>query len=73
MRTIKVNAEVFDRIKAFAGFYDMPVEAALNRALKEWLDATGDIMMATTEYKRRHSSTGKPFLVKRSVGIKTQP
>jgi hypothetical protein len=72
VRTIKVNAEVFDRIKAFAAFYDMPVEAAMNRALKEWMDATGDIIMANTEHKRRQTSTPKLFLVKRSAGIKTQ-
>ena len=67
MRTITVSPEAFTRIVEFAAFYDMPVKDALNKAITEWMDTTGDVMMAFTENERRKVATrSKLTLVKRS-------
>ena len=67
MRTITVSPEAFTRIVEFATFYDMPIRDALNKAITEWMEATGDLMKAFTENDRRKVVTrSKLTLVKRS-------
>jgi len=68
MRTVKINPEAFARIEEFAAYFNIPVKDALNKAVTEWMEATGDVMMAFTENERRKAATrSKLTLVKRSA------
>lgn len=66
MRTITIDPKALARIEEFAEYFRIPVEDALNKAITEWMEATGDMMMAFTENERRKvASRTKLTLVKR--------
>jgi len=71
LRTIAIDPKALARIEEFAAYFNIPVQEALNKALTEWMDATGDVMMAFTENERRKVVTrSKLTLVRRqSAGV----
>jgi hypothetical protein len=57
MRAITIDPKELARIEEFAAYFNIPVQEALNKAVAEWMDATGDVMMAFTENERRKVAT----------------
>ena len=67
-RRISIDPKAFARIEEFAAYFNISVQEAITKAVGEWMDATGDIMMAFTENERRKVATrSKLTLVKRQA------
>lgn len=68
LRTIAIDPKALARIEEFAAYFNISVQEAMNKAVTEWMDATGDVMMAYTENERRKVATRpKLTLVRRQA------
>ena len=65
VKTITIDSDTLARIEEFAICFHISVAEAINKALREWMDGTGDMMMAFAENERRTTSPPKLILVKR--------
>jgi len=67
-RTVTLRPDTSAQIEDFAVYFNIPVEDAVNKAVAEWMETTGNVMLAYTENARRKTEARPKLTLVKPLG-----